>query len=83
MSYTISNLKSLGNEVTAVVDSVESGVGYMYLGTDVGDVYKYNTSSEALTKLKNVGGKVLSLTLYSSKLYVGVAGGKLISMATT
>ena len=83
MTVTKTDLSSLQNEVTAIVNSVESGVGYMYLGTDVGDVWKYNTASKVLTLIKNVGGKILSLTLYSGALYVGVAGGKLVGVTTS
>ncbi|MFA6509944.1 MAG: hypothetical protein WCV62_05765 [Candidatus Peribacteraceae bacterium] len=83
MTVTKTDLKVLSNEVTCVVSVVESGVGYLYFGTDKGVVRKYNMASGALTDIRDVGEKVLSLTLYSGTLYIGLAGGKLISLTTS
>jgi len=79
MSYAITNLKVLDGEVTA---SAQDGT-YVYLGTDKGDVIRYAISGGAVTTLTNVNGKIISMSLYSGLLYVGIAGGKLVSVATT
>ncbi|MDP2734771.1 MAG: hypothetical protein Q8P12_01035 [bacterium] len=83
MSITKTELKTLGNQVTCTVGSVESGVGYFYCGTDTGDVLKYNTQTEAMTTIKNVGQKILSVALYSGTLWMGLADGKFISLTTS
>ena len=83
MTVTKTDLKTLSNEVTCVVSVVESGVGYLYFGTDKGVVRKYNMASGVITDIRDVGEKVLSLTLYSGTLYIGLAGGKLISLTTS
>jgi len=79
MSYAITNLKVLDGEVTA---SAQDGT-YVYLGTNKGDVIRYAISGGAVTTLTNVNGKIISMSLYSGLLYVGIAGGKLVSVATT
>ena len=83
MTITRTDLKVLDAEVTCVVGSVESGVGYMYYGTNTGDVKKYNIATAAITILKNVGDKVISMALYSGTLYIGTASGKLVSLTTS
>ena len=83
MTVTKTDLTTLDNEVTAVVSVVESGVGYLYFGTNKGVVKKYNMQSAAITTILDVGEAVLSLTLYSSTLYIGLAGGRLVSLTTS
>jgi hypothetical protein len=83
MTVTKTDLKVLSNEVTCVVSVVESGVGYLYFGTDKGLVRKYNMQATTITDIRDVGEKVLSLTLYSGTLYIGLAGGRLISLTTS
>lgn len=83
MTVTKTDLKVLSNEVSCVVSVVESGVGYLYYGTNKGLVQKYNMATGAITTIRDVAEKVLSLTLYSGTLYIGLAGGKLISLTTS
>jgi len=83
MTITKTDLKVLDAEVTCVIGSVESGVGYMYFGTNSGDVKKYNIQTGVITVLKNIGEKVASMTLYSGTLWIGTASGKLISLTTS
>ena len=83
MAVTITNLTMpKGNEATCVVGQVESGVGINYIGTDVGDVLKYNEATKAMTTLTNVGGYVTSMMIYSGILWVGVKGGKFVAVTT-
>jgi hypothetical protein len=83
MTVTITELtKPKGNEVTCTVGQVESGVGINYIGTDVGDVLKYNESTKAITTLVNVGGYITSMMLYSGILWVGVKGGRYVAVTT-
>ena len=79
MSYAITSLKAFDGEVTA---SAQDGT-YVYLGTNKGDVIRYTISGGTVTTLTNVGGKIVSMSLYSGLLYVGIDGGKLVSVATT
>lgn len=83
MTVTKTDLKVLSNEVTCVVSVVESGVGYLYFGTDKGLVQKYNMQTGAITTIRDIEERVLSVTLYSSTLYIGAASGKLISLTTS
>ncbi|MBU2685598.1 MAG: hypothetical protein KKF27_20345 [Gammaproteobacteria bacterium] len=83
MTVTTTELKILDAEVTCIVDSVESGVGYMYYGNNSGQVRKYNIATEAITTIKDLGQKILSMTLYSSTLYIGLADGTLVSVTTS
>lgn len=76
---TITSLKVLDGEVVA---SSQDGT-YLYLGTNKGDVLKYAISGGTVTTLANVGGEIASMSLYSGVLYVGIAGGKLVSVTTT
>jgi hypothetical protein len=82
MAVTRTDLKVLGNEVTCIVGSVESGVGYFYFGTNKGDIKKYNVATQAITTLLNVEGEVISMTLYSGILYIGISGGKFTQVTT-
>ena len=82
MSVTATTRATIPNEVTAVVGQVESGVGMMYMGTDQGDIWKFNQATYAYALVKNVGGKILSMMLYSGILYVTVAGGKIFTVTT-
>ena len=83
MTVTATDLKVLDNEVTCVVSVVESGVGYVYFGTDKGLVKKYNMQTGAITTLKDLHEYVQSLTLYSGTLYIGCKSGKLVSLTTS
>lgn len=69
------SLKTLDEEILVTVNVVESGLGVVYLGTNQGNVYRYATAAQTLTKLGNVGGTILSMALYSGFLYIGIAGG--------
>lgn len=71
-------IKVLG-EITAVADTVESGVGYSYLGTNKGALYKYNQATGAISTLQRLHGKITCMLWDSSTyLYVGLADGKIL-----
>lgn len=76
---TITTLKIFDGEVVA---SAQDGT-YVYLGTNKGEVIRYTISGGAVTVLANVSGKIVSMSLYSGVLYVGLADGKLVSVTTT
>ena len=83
MTVAISTLTApKGNEITCIVGQVESGVGINYMGTDVGDVLKYNEATHVMTTLINVGGAITSMMIYSGILWVGVKGGKFVAVTT-
>jgi hypothetical protein len=73
---TISSILAFGEEITC---QTNDGLNFYY-GTNKGNVYKYVISAGTLTTLANVGGNVLSMSLYSSWLYIGMSGGKLIGV---
>jgi len=79
MSYAITSLKVFDGEVMA---SAQDGT-YVYLGTNKGDVIRYTIADGVVATLTNVGGNIKSMSLYSGLLYVGIDGGKLVSVATT
>ena len=82
MTVTAIDRADLPNEVTCCVGQVESGVGQMYFGTDQVDIKKFNQATFAITTLKNVGGKVQAMMLYSGILYITVAGGRIVTLTT-
>lgn len=56
----------------------------LYLGTNKGRIYKFDLGAGTLTAvpIANLGAVILSMIYYSNKVYVGVEGGKLYSVAT-
>ena len=83
MTVTKTGLKVLDGDVTCTVDSVESGVGYTYFGTNKGEVWRYNIPAATLTKLITINGSITSMALYSSTLYCGLLGGEYVSVTTS
>lgn len=79
MAYTLTKAKILKGEVTAS----ESDGTYVYFGTDQGDVIRYTIATGVVTTLKNVGGKIVSMSIYSGVLYIGIAGGVLATLTTS
>lgn len=73
---TISNVLAFDEEVTAMTND---GL-FFYYGTNKGNVWKYTISAGTKALLANVGGRIESLSIYSSWLYVSVSGGKLIGI---
>jgi hypothetical protein len=74
MTITKTGLSLLADEITALVQNTESGTGYIYYGTKKGEVWKYNILTGARTLLITLSGMVLSMALYSSKLWIGLSG---------
>ena len=85
MAVTVSGvLARIPNNVTAIATAVVSGAGTYYLGTDVGDVYKYNDVTGVVTKLGNIGGMAItSMTIYGTGLFCGTNKGSVHSMTTS
>jgi ligand-binding sensor domain-containing protein len=123
MAVTKTDLVTLMGEVTCVAETVESGVGYLYLGTNRGRIYKYNIATGAVTNVQPLSGKitcivydastyiyigtdkgiiyrytvsggaittlytaddaVTSLTIYSSTLWGGFSGGRVVKVTTS
>lgn len=56
----------------------------VYLGTNKGRIYKHTIAGGALTAapIANLNAAVLSMSQYSTVLYVGIEGGKFCSVAT-
>lgn len=55
----------------------------VYLGTNKGRIYKHTIASGAFSApIANLNAAILSMSMYSTVLYVGVEGGKLYSVAT-
>jgi hypothetical protein len=56
----------------------------VYLGTNKGRIYKHTISGGALTAtpIANLNAAILSMSMYSTVLYVGVEGGRLYSVTT-
>jgi hypothetical protein len=78
MAYAIAVFKWTNEDVEAVVDT-SNGI---YIGTNKGNVY-FSTPAGVLTLMGNVGGCILDMALYSTSLYISIAGGKLVTMATS
>jgi len=79
MTVTKTNLiKILGN-IKCVVETIESGDGIMYLGTDKGIIYRYNSTTGAMTKSQVRQAKILC-GVYdgSTYIYFGTDKGKII-----
>jgi hypothetical protein len=76
MAVTKTDLTKIMGEITAVVDTVESGIGYMYFGTSKGILYKYRLSTGAMTVATTVSGPI-NCILYDSStyLYFGTGDG--------
>ena len=77
---TIATLKMFGEEIMAVVADTS---GNLYMGTNQGNIYKYVIASATLTKLANIGGNCIDMSLYGNLLYVGGSGGKLLTVAVS
>ena len=73
-------LSVMDEEVTCSVDIVVSGVGYVYVGTNKGGLYKWNIPSATWTLIKRYKGNIQSIVVYSSVLYVGISGGEFSSI---
>ncbi len=79
MSYDVTSLTVFDGEVVA---SAQDG-DYLYLGTNKGEVIRYTIDGGAVATLARLSGAVASMAVYSGLLYVGLAGGQLVSVATT
>jgi len=57
----------------------------VYLGTNKGRIYKHTIAGGALTAkpIANLGSPIMSMSMYSSVLYVGITDGTLYSIATS
>ncbi len=69
MTVTKTDLTSILGEITATTDTVESGVGYMYFGTNKGNLYKYNIQTGAVTTLQKFPGRITCM-LYDASTYI-------------
>lgn len=76
---SVVNLKVFDGEVVATAQGGDS----IYIGTNKGEILQYDVATKAVTVLATLGGVIESMILYSGLLYVGVAGGKLVSVSTT
>ncbi len=78
MTVTKTDLIKIVGEVTCVVDTVESGVGYMYIGTNRGMMYKYNVATGAITTLQTIPGVITAMVYDASTyIYFGTNEGKI------
>ena len=82
MAVTKTDLKVLGEEVTCIVGSVESGVGYFYFGTNQGAIKKYNVATQAISTLMTLRSIPTSIALYSGILYIGTNKGTFLQLTT-
>lgn len=78
MAVTRTDLPRILGDITAIAETVESGVGYCYLGTNKGKFYKYNMATAAITTLQPLRGRLTAM-LYdaSTYLYIGNDQGKI------
>jgi hypothetical protein len=83
MTVTKTQLKELTNKITCMVNQVESGQGIFYYGTDKGQVCKYNNITGVITVIKELEHEIMSMSLYSNKLYIGLANGTFVSLTTS
>lgn len=80
MTLRVIELKRLDDEVTCSVQATEYGTGYVYVGTNDGDIYRYNVLTEVYTRLGNVGATPTSMVMYSGLLYVGLKGSQFVTV---
>jgi len=83
MTVTLTELELRGNKITCMVNQVESGSGIFYYGTDKGHVHKYNNVSKTDTTLADLHQEILSMSLYSNTLYIGLASGDFVKLTTS
>ncbi len=77
MTVTRTEKTKVEGDVTCVVETVESGIARMYLGTNKGRLYKYNNSTGAVTEVNPFPG-VITCGVYdaSTYIYFGCENGK-------
>src|SRR3990170_1225453 len=78
MTVTRADLPRVDGEVNAVAQTIESGAGRVYIGTNKGKFYKYNIITGAVSELQRLVGNITCM-LYdaSTYLYIGTDAGKI------
>jgi hypothetical protein len=78
---TIAQLQLITGETVTASATLGTTV---YLGTNKGRIYKHTISGGALTAapIANLNAKILSMSMYSTVIYVGLEDGRFVSVAT-
>jgi len=69
-------------KVKGVITCMKTSGGFVYQGTDHGEVLKYNAAAKTVSKLASLGSPLRSIELYGTQLYCGLENGRLVTVAT-
>ena len=80
---TTTLLTNVDEEVLCTASEVQSGDRIFFLGTNKGNIYRYNLTTGVKTLLTGpLAYMITSMDIYSGKLYVGLDNGDFYSITT-